>query len=86
MSANGSEKTRKSLQSEREEEDEIYQKATRSACWETLRQLREDRMKLWKEFLIDDEETEVPNEAEFNKLWDEEIDRSKRMLEALYYI
>lgn len=84
MSASGSEKTRKSLLIERQEEDELYLRATRSAGCEALRQLRDDRMRIWREFLPEDDEEEVPNEAEFHELWNEEIDRSRRMLEALY--
>lgn len=73
-----------SFQKENEEEDEIYKKATRHACWNALTKLREDRMKIWHDFLPDEEDANVPDEPEFNKLWNEEIERSRIMLEALY--
>lgn len=78
-------KSHVSLQENRKEEDQLYKLATRNAEWEALRQLREDRLRLWKEFLPANEDTEIPDEQEFEKIWNEEIERTKNMLDNFYH-
>lgn len=78
---NGAKKT---FLQERKEEDEMFQRATRHACWAALRQLREDKLKIWSEFLAQDTGEKIPDEQQFNAIWEEEIERTRRMLEALY--
>lgn len=72
---NSNESVRRSLAEARKEEDELFKKVNLRVSWDALRQLREDRIKTLKEMIPDNDDEKLPDEAEFKKLWDEEIER-----------